>query len=97
MQQGFQGDAGELVGPAFSRMVTERERNGSLGDRAVRSSIAQRLALLTPRDAGRWGRMSAHQMVCHLSDSFRFALRRKPASDAGGIMQRTLIQPEFRS
>ena len=25
----------------------------------------------------RWGRMSAHQMVCHLSDSFRMAVRRE--------------------
>jgi hypothetical protein len=63
-----------------------------LGDPGVRNSIAQRLALLTPVSRAQWGRMSAHQAVCHLADSFRFALGRKPASEATGILQRTLIK-----
>jgi Protein of unknown function (DUF1569) len=63
-----------------------------LSDHAVRSSITQRLTLLTPLNAARWGRMSAHQAVCHLSDSFRLPLGYKSASDATGVLQRSLIK-----
>ena len=38
------------------------------GDKA---EILQRLNALRVDSARRWGRMSAHQMVCHLSDSCR--------------------------
>jgi hypothetical protein len=33
--------------------------------------LLQRVRALGPDSARRWGRMSAHQMVCHLSDSCR--------------------------
>lgn len=33
-----------------------------------------RLSRVQPDTSRRWGRMSAHQMICHLSDAFRFAL-----------------------
>jgi hypothetical protein len=36
--------------------------------------------------------MTAHQMICHLSDSCRMATRRKPVSDASGRLQRTLLK-----
>jgi hypothetical protein len=36
--------------------------------------------------------MSAHQMVCHLGDSFRMALGEKPASSASGLFQRTVLK-----
>jgi hypothetical protein len=39
-----------------------------------RETILTRLASLRPEDQRRWGRMSAHQAVCHLSDSFRVPL-----------------------
>ena len=32
-----------------------------------------RLQKLRPEMAPRWGRMSSHQMVCHLGDCFRMA------------------------
>jgi len=63
-----------------------------LAELETRQSIAQRLALLTPQSTAQWGRMSAHQAVCHLSDSFQFALGRKAASDASGVLQRTLVK-----
>lgn len=63
-----------------------------LAEPKTRRAIAERLALLTPGSAAIWGRMSAHQAVCHLSDSFRFALGRKSASDASGVLQRTLVK-----
>jgi len=36
--------------------------------------------------------MSAHQMVCHLTDSFRFAIGQKPASEASSILTRTIVK-----
>ncbi len=59
---------------------------------ACRVEIVRRLRTLGPESARRWGRMSAHQMVCHLSDSFRMMIGRKPVSDATGRLQRTLVK-----
>lgn len=39
-----------------------------------REGILSRLALLRPENTRVCGRMSAHQAVCHLSDSFRVPL-----------------------
>jgi hypothetical protein len=36
--------------------------------------------------------MSAHQMVCHLSDSFRMVTGAKSVSDASGPIQRTIVK-----
>jgi len=35
------------------------------------AEIGRRLRAVRPDTVGRWGRMSAHQMVCHLSDGYR--------------------------
>jgi hypothetical protein len=35
-----------------------------------RAEILTRLRALPPAGVPRWGRMTAHQMVCHLADSF---------------------------
>ncbi len=39
-----------------------------------------------------WGRMSAHQMICHLSDAYRIAAGEKPVSSVSGLLQRTLVK-----
>jgi hypothetical protein len=36
--------------------------------------------------------MSAHQMVCHLSDAFRVAMGQMAVSHATGLLQRTLVK-----
>ena len=36
--------------------------------------------------------MSAHEMICHLGDSFLMMLGERPVSDASGIFQRTLMK-----
>jgi len=51
-----------------------------------------RLALLLAEDKARWGRMSAHQMVCHLDDSYKVPLGLKTASPATGLLQRTVLK-----
>jgi hypothetical protein len=47
-----------------------------------RVEILQRIRALTPQSLARWGRMSAGQMVCHLSDSFRMALGQTAATSS---------------
>ena len=55
-----------------------------------RLELVERLRRVQPHSERRWGRMSAHQMVCHLSDSFRMATGEKAVSPVGGPFQRTV-------
>jgi hypothetical protein len=56
------------------------------------AEILQRLRRVRPESVGRWGRMSAHQMVCHLSDSLRMVTGQKPVSHATGRLRRTIVK-----
>jgi Protein of unknown function (DUF1569) len=47
-----------------------------------RRCVAERIAKLTPDDRRRWGKMKVEEMVCHLIDSYAFALSEKDASEA---------------
>jgi Protein of unknown function (DUF1569) len=64
----------------------------TLQSTADRQSIEKRISALLPGDRRRWGKMSAHEMVCHLGDSFRLALGEKTASPATGFLRRTLVK-----
>jgi hypothetical protein len=58
------------------------------------ASLDARLARLTPDSARRWGRMTASQMICHLSDAFIGSLtygKDKPARPAS-LYGRTLMK-----
>jgi hypothetical protein len=57
-----------------------------------KTEILRRLSLVRPESARRWGRMSAHQMVCHLSDSFLAVIGRRPISPATGPLQQTVVK-----
>jgi hypothetical protein len=63
-----------------------------LGDPAVRGRILERIAALKPGKPALWGQMNAHQMLCHLGDSFRVPMGRKCASPATGLLQRTAMK-----
>ena len=54
--------------------------------------IRRRLRAVRPESARRWGRMSAHQMICHLGDSFRMMMGEKPVSDAVSWVPRPLLK-----
>ena len=54
--------------------------------------ILRRINHVRPESAPRWGRMSAHQMICHLADAFRMAVGRKDVSDATSVFQRTVVK-----
>lgn len=57
-----------------------------------KAELVRRLRTVRPDSARRWGRMSASQMVCHLSDGCRMMTGVKPVSDATGRLQRTLVK-----
>ena len=56
------------------------------------ADILSRLQTLRPDAAAKWGRMSAHQMVCHLADAMRMALNQRTSSTATGPLQQTLVK-----
>jgi hypothetical protein len=57
-----------------------------------KAEILRRLETIHPGTRRQWGRMSAHQMICHLSDSFLAVTGQRHASPASGPLQRTLIK-----
>jgi hypothetical protein len=67
----------------------------TLRDPGDRAAIEARLATLAPESQRRWGRMTAPQMICHLTDVFRGFLGErvgsKPARPAG-LAGRTIVK-----
>jgi Protein of unknown function (DUF1569) len=57
-----------------------------------KTALLARLRTVRPESVARWGRMSAHQMVCHLSDALRMATGQRPVSHTGGLLDRTIIK-----
>lgn len=57
-----------------------------------KAEVIHRLRQVRPESGRGWGRMSAHQMVCHLSDSFRLAMGQKTASPATSVFHRTIVK-----
>ena len=57
-----------------------------------KEELLRRLMALRPDSTRRWGKMSPHQMVCHLSDSFLTAFGEKEVSPATSLLQRTVVK-----
>jgi hypothetical protein len=57
-----------------------------------KQSTLERLAKVQPDVRARWGRMSAHQMLCHLNDAFLAVMGEKYVSPASGPLQRTVVK-----
>jgi hypothetical protein len=55
------------------------------------AEILRRIRQVRPDSVRRWGCMSAHQMVCHLTDACRMALGETAVSSATGRLRR----PDF--
>jgi hypothetical protein len=64
----------------------------TMANAADRAALLQRLDRLTPASQRLWGRMSSHQAVCHLTDSFKVAMGERDAQFASSLMSRTLIR-----
>ena len=54
--------------------------------------VLDRLGRVRPDSQRRWGSMSAHQMICHLSDSFRVALGTKHVCSSSTLFKRTIYK-----
>ena len=54
--------------------------------------LLQRIKNVRPDSARRWGRMSASQMICHLTDAFRMATGEKAVTGTPTFRDRTIIK-----
>ncbi|HXY49765.1 MAG TPA: DUF1569 domain-containing protein [Terriglobales bacterium] len=57
-----------------------------------KNQIISRLGTVRPTSLRLWGKMSAHQMVCHLSDGFRIYMGLKPANPARLAYPRSVVK-----
>jgi hypothetical protein len=64
----------------------------SLEDPALVNQLVTRLQKLHEQRPRAWGKMTPHEMLCHLSDSFQLALGERQASPAETLLTRTLIK-----
>jgi len=66
---------------------------GALDRPGVLARLDARLARLTPDTSRRWGKMTAHEMLCHVSDSFRGMLGDRPTTKApASALQRQVVR-----
>ena len=57
-----------------------------------KAELLRRLREVRSESAPRWGRMSAHQMMCHVGDAFRMATGQKVVSHTTSLLRRTLVK-----
>ena len=53
-----------------------------------RAAILERLGRIRPETPRHWGRMTAAQMVCHLTDAFRGVMGERPSSSPAPVLPR---------
>ncbi len=56
------------------------------------AEILARIERLRPDSPRQWGKMTAAQMICHLSDSFHAKLGGRPATMADNVLTRTVMK-----
>ena len=61
-------------------------------DALVVKNLLERLGRLRPESRAVWGRMNAHQMLCHLNDSFDLAMNKRAATESITIFGRTVMR-----
>jgi len=59
----------------------------SLLDAGTRAGVEVRVRRLRPDSRRQWGRMTAHQAICHMSDAFRMALNERPSAPVAGRLK----------
>src|SRR5438270_929263 len=64
----------------------------SLNDAASVDHLLARLGRLAPASSRQWGKMTPHEMVCHLNDSFLAVLGERPASSKETWLSRTFVK-----
>jgi hypothetical protein len=58
----------------------------------VKEQLLRRIDRLRPDSPRQWGRMTAHQAVCHLNDSFKAVMGLRSVSPAVTLVSRTLLR-----
>jgi hypothetical protein len=56
-----------------------------------KDDLLRRLKRVRPDSARRWGRMTAHQMVCHLRDAFLIGTDPTQVRQVSGLHNRTIV------
>ena len=64
----------------------------TIADPALRAALVARLQRLAPDSPRQWGRMTAHQAVCHLGDSFRSLMSSTAITSVATPLSRTVIK-----
>ena len=64
----------------------------TLADPSAKAEIAERLVRLAPDTPRRWGKMTAHQTVCHLNDSLLVAMGAMKTADKSNLFSRKVMK-----
>lgn len=56
------------------------------------AELLLRLRKIGPDSGRQWGKMTSHQMVCHLTDCCRLALGERPVKEVSTLPQRTIVK-----
>jgi Protein of unknown function (DUF1569) len=68
-------------------MVMKGRQLKTLGQTQCRQEITDRLGFVRVDSRRRWGKMTAHQMICHLCDSFRGVTGEKALQPRAGAFR----------
>jgi DinB family protein len=85
-----EGEGKEDLEP--NRGVSPGDTMPSMFDAETRQTFHRRIERLTPEVPARWGRMSAHKMVCHLGDQLRLGLGAIPARPIPGLLRHAPVK-----
>jgi hypothetical protein len=64
----------------------------TIADRAAKAEIVERIKKLTPNAERKWGKMTAHQMVCHLCDSHLLPMGELKGTGRSNFLNRTVVK-----
>ena len=64
----------------------------TLANGADKAEIVERLRRLSSDAQRQWGKMTAHQMICHLIDSHRLPMGERKAADKSNFATRTIVK-----
>lgn len=64
----------------------------TLAHPATKIEILRRLEQVCPDSQRQWGKMTPHQMICHLGDSFRMVMGAKAVRPRGTALQQVIMK-----
>lgn len=76
----------------FGRQSSRNSIIKNLQNERDRAEIIRRLQTITNNTPGFWGKMTANQMICHLSDAFRGVTGEIKVAPTGTLSQRVVLK-----